>query len=65
MTKTRITAVSRWLSLPLLGIIFSGISSAQATAPAGPSNADLKVMVDTVWVLMTAFLVFWMNAGFG
>ena len=34
-------------------------------APAGPSNADLKVMVDTVWVLMTAFLVFWMNAGFG
>ena len=65
MTKTKITAVSRWLSLPLLGIIFSGISSAQATAPAGPSNADLKVMVDTVWVLMTAFLVFWMNAGFG
>jgi Amt family ammonium transporter len=27
--------------------------------------AELKVAVDTVWVLLTAFLVFWMNAGFG
>ncbi len=26
--------------------------------------ANQKVMVDTVWVLITAFLVFWMNAGF-
>lgn len=25
---------------------------------------DLKVMVDTIWVLVTAMLVFWMNAGF-
>jgi Amt family ammonium transporter len=25
---------------------------------------DLKVHLDTVWVLATAFLVFWMNAGF-
>jgi Amt family ammonium transporter len=24
----------------------------------------MKVMMDTVWVLITAFLVFWMNAGF-
>ena len=27
--------------------------------------ADLKVAIDTTWVLLTAFLVFWMNAGFG
>jgi ammonium transporter, Amt family len=27
--------------------------------------ADLKVALDTAWVLITAFLVFWMNAGFG
>src|SRR3990172_4299757 len=40
------------------------MASAQ-TADGGPSPADLKVMIDTVWVLMTAFLVFWMNAGFG
>jgi len=30
----------------------------------GLTSAELKVMADTVWVLMTAFLVFWMNAGF-
>ena len=28
------------------------------------SAADLKVAADTIWVLVTAFLVFWMNAGF-
>jgi ammonium transporter, Amt family len=27
--------------------------------------AELKVAVDTVWVMVTAFLVFFMNAGFG
>ena len=29
------------------------------------SAIDLKVALDTTWVLITAFLVFWMNAGFG
>jgi Amt family ammonium transporter len=29
------------------------------------SSAELKVALDTVWVLFAAFLVFWMNAGFG
>ena len=38
---------------------------AEEAADEGPSPADLKVMIDTVWVMMTAFLVFWMNAGFG
>src|SRR3990167_2096964 len=28
------------------------------------SPDQLKVMADTIWVLVTAFLVFWMNAGF-
>jgi Amt family ammonium transporter len=37
----------------------------EAPADEGPSAADLKVMLDTLWVMMTAFLVFWMNAGFG
>jgi Amt family ammonium transporter len=27
--------------------------------------ADLKVAIDTVWVMVAGFLVFWMNAGFG
>lgn len=26
--------------------------------------ADVKVMVDTLWVMVAGFLVFWMNAGF-
>lgn len=46
-------------------------SSAQAagapssSAPAlGPSAGDLKVMADTLWVLVTGMLVFFMNLGF-
>ena len=36
-----------------------------AAAPAAPpTNEELKVMLDTVWVLSTAFLVFFMNLGF-
>ncbi len=27
--------------------------------------AEMKFTLDTVWVMFTAFLVFWMNAGFG
>ena len=34
-----------------------------ASAP-GPSNADLKIAMDTLWVLVTAMLVFFMNLGF-
>lgn len=55
----------RWLLLPvLLGLASSGTAFAQGTQQA-PTLADLKVALDTVWVLVTAFLVFWMNAGFG
>lgn len=51
-------------------------AAATAEAPAGeaapapaapappPSNAEIKVMLDTVWVLITAFMVFFMNLGF-
>ncbi|HEY7616083.1 MAG TPA: ammonium transporter [Terriglobales bacterium] len=48
----------------LLLVVFKGAALAQAPA-GGPTPADLKVMLDTMWVLVTAFLVFWMNAGFG
>ncbi|MBI1347841.1 ammonium transporter [bacterium] len=33
-------------------------------APTGPSNAELKVMLDTLWVMITGMLVFFMNLGF-
>jgi Amt family ammonium transporter len=40
-------------------------SFAQGAQPPQPDPvATLKVAADTIWVLVTAFLVFWMNAGF-
>lgn len=54
----------KWPLLLLGALALQGTLSAQTPA-AGPSGAELKVMLDTVWVLVTAFLVFWMNAGFG
>jgi Amt family ammonium transporter len=38
--------------------------AAAPAAPAGPTNAELKVMLDTVWVMVTGMLVFFMNLGF-
>jgi Amt family ammonium transporter len=35
-----------------------------AAAAEGPANSELQLVADTIWVLFTAFLVFWMNAGF-
>ncbi|MBI1956071.1 MAG: ammonium transporter [Acidobacteria bacterium] len=62
---TKISEARRWFPLAILvALTFNGTAFAQ-TPDEGPSPADLKVMVDTVWVLVTAFLVFWMNAGFG
>ena len=49
--------------------IFSGVLLAllAVSTPAFAQAAEpdaMKVALDTVWVLVTAFLVFWMNAGF-
>jgi ammonium transporter, Amt family len=61
----KIPLARRWLLLPiLLGLAVSSTAFAQG-ASKEPTPADLKVALDTVWVLVTAFLVFWMNAGFG
>ena len=45
----------------MVGIAFAEDTAALATMKA---MGDLRVGVDTVWVLVTAMLVFWMNAGF-
>jgi ammonium transporter, Amt family len=53
--------------LPLACLIVLGwgyVAVAQTPAPAGPTTADLKVAIDTLWVAIAAFLVFFMNAGF-
>src|SRR5688572_21965675 len=68
---------SLWI-LPLLILFLTpalALAQEPAAAAAAPDLAkqveelttklgDTKVMMDTVWVLITAFLVFWMNAGF-
>jgi Amt family ammonium transporter len=62
--------------LALLVVTMSPLAVLAQQTPAAPPDlatqvADLttriasqKVMIDTVWTLITAFLVFWMNAGF-
>jgi Amt family ammonium transporter len=37
----------------------------EAEKPADDPTAKLTIGLDTIWVLLTAFLVFWMNTGFG
>ena len=65
MLSTKLQTRLRGVIAPAsLGLVLAVTASAQEAA-AGPTNAELKVMLDTVWVLFTAFLVFWMNAGFG
>lgn len=39
-------------------------AEAAVAAAAGPTGADLKIMLDTVWVMVTGFMVFFMNLGF-
>jgi Amt family ammonium transporter len=64
--------------LPLLAIAFAAaspdVSLAQEpsvvtppppAAPAPITTGDLKVAADTMWVMITGFLVFFMNLGFG
>jgi Amt family ammonium transporter len=49
-----------------LGFFFATHDHRSAKEDQSPMSPEtLKVALDTVWVLLTAFLVFWMNAGFG
>jgi ammonium transporter, Amt family len=60
----------RWYSptwqacLPVAAIILLCWVTAAFATEGGPTTADLKVGLDTIWVLIAAFLVFFMNAGF-
>ncbi len=49
----------------LAGVICLSVSRTAFAEEAGVTTAELKVIADTVWTLVAAFLVFWMNAGFG
>ncbi|KPV50367.1 ammonium transporter, partial [Kouleothrix aurantiaca] len=45
----------------MLFLLLSGTAFAQ---DGGPSTAELGVVTDTMWLMVTAFLVFFMQAGF-
>ena len=49
----------------ILSLLFLIGVEGTRSAYAQDGVAELKVAADTLWVLITAFLVFWMNAGFG
>ncbi|TFI51637.1 ammonium transporter [Mastigocladus laminosus UU774] len=51
--------------LIVLGWGYVAVAQEAPAAAAGPTTAELKVALDTLWVAIAAFLVFFMNAGFG
>ncbi len=75
VTVLAATAVAAQEAVPAPAAVPAAAPAAEApvaapveAAPAAPDLAEMiagqKVMIDTIWVLVTAFLVFWMNAGF-
>ncbi|UKO97188.1 ammonium transporter [Nostoc sp. UHCC 0870] len=53
------------LPLACLIVLGWGYVAVAQTPDAGPTTAELKIALDTLWVAIAAFLVFFMNAGFG
>jgi Amt family ammonium transporter len=53
------------LPLACLIVLGWGYVAVAQTPDAGPTTAELQVALDTLWVAIAAFLVFFMNAGFG
>jgi len=52
------------LPLACLIVLGWGCAAVAQTPAAGPTTAELKVALDTLWVAIASFLVFFMNAGF-
>ena len=51
---------------PAAAVVADVVTPPAAPAPAaGPSTGDIKVAIDTMWVMLAGFLVFFMNLGFG
>jgi ammonium transporter, Amt family len=74
MARPKRSGVTAWLIVAVLGFAFWGASPVRGEEMTGPdgaawqamidSSSSLRIGIDTVWVLVTAMLVFWMNAGF-
>ena len=56
---------SRPAILAAVGVLVLSVFAGVAQAAEAPSAAGVGVALDTVWVLIAAFLVFFMQAGFG
>ena len=56
--------MKRFVSLATASLLALAPALALADDAAGPTTAELGVVADTVWVLVCAFLVFFMHAGF-
>jgi Amt family ammonium transporter len=56
--------MKRFVSLATASLFALPPTLALADEAAGPTPAELGVVADTVWVLVCAFLVFFMHAGF-
>jgi Amt family ammonium transporter len=54
-----------WLLISLVLCLFLGATETAMAEEDVLSIADVKQGLDTVWVLIAAFLVFFMQAGFG
>jgi len=63
MLKRRFRYVSIFLLVTFMLLLTTSGAAAQGNAPL--SNAELEAVINTVWVLLAAFLVFTMQAGFG
>ena len=62
------TAAYRKILIPLFLLLFPLITTAQTSVPEEVSNADkiaeLSTGLNTVWMLLAAMLVFFMQPGF-
>jgi ammonium transporter, Amt family len=58
----KLPAISALLAVGLVSL--TALADEPAAVSTGPSTADLQIAADTIWVLITGMLVFWMNAGF-
>ncbi|NJL44641.1 MAG: ammonium transporter [Leptolyngbyaceae cyanobacterium SM2_3_12] len=56
--------IFRYTSWGFAGAIWLGVSPAAWAQLSGSEAGTLQVAIDTVWVLVAGFLVFFMNAGF-
>jgi Amt family ammonium transporter len=67
MTGRAIRICRTWgplAALVALVMALPSIAFAQDAAPAAPEIDNTKVALDTIWVMITGFMVFFMNLGF-